>query len=66
MGIFLGFGLSCLLILSAGMEHEHHKHHGQHTGTTTGGSAASRVDTPSETMGDKIKKHLPGTSSCFC
>lgn len=39
-------------------EHEHHKHHTGHENTM---SAAGGVDTPNETMGEKIKKHLPGT-----
>lgn len=50
---------------AGGHHHGHHGHHGHHTGATGGMGGAgvttgSTVDTPAETMGEKIKKHLPG------
>lgn len=41
-----------------GTAEHHHHHHGHHN--VTGG--ATTVDTPQETVGEKIKKVIPGTS----
>ncbi|BDA46541.1 hypothetical protein COCOBI_08-6350 [Coccomyxa sp. Obi] len=69
MGGDTGMGAGTGTGVGAGMG-GHHGHHGHHTGaghqhgvgTGAGMTGGSTVDTESETMGDKIKKHLPGTA----
>ncbi|CAL8462673.1 g2206 [Coccomyxa elongata] len=64
----VGAGTGAGVGAGMGAHHGHHGHHGHHTGagvgtgTGAGMTGGSTVDTPDESVGDKIKKYLPGTT----